>query len=257
MVSAFLFGCNNHHSPTGRGQTLLFSSAEMQQLGEASFKQMKAQQPISKNKALTQYVNCIAMRITAQIPNDKGQWELVLFESPQVNAFALPGGYIGVYTGLLKVAKTPDQLAAVIGHEVAHVLANHGNEQVSRAQIKGVGLKIANIALDLGDVSNRDLYMAALGLGADVGYTLPFGREQESEADVLGLKLMAQAGFNPKASISLWQNMSKASGDAPFELLSTHPSNKNRITELQQHQAEVMPYYLASKKQNMRVCSVH
>lgn len=255
FFSVMLLGCN-HHSPTGRGQTLLFSEAEMLQMGKASFEQMKKQQAISNDIALTQYVNCVASRIISQIPGNKLNWEVVLFDSPQVNAFALPGGYIGVYTGLLKVAKTPDQLAAVIGHEVAHVLANHGNEQVSRAQIKGIGLKLANLALDLGDVSNKDLYMAALGLGADVGYSLPFGREQESEADVLGLEFMARAGFNPLASISLWQNMSKASANAPFELLSTHPSNKNRIKELEQRQAAVEPLYLANKGNHVKSCSI-
>ncbi|MCE9686368.1 M48 family metallopeptidase [Shewanella sp. AS16] len=247
LTTALLSGCVTTESPTGRGQTLLFSAEQMQQMGDSSFAEMKQQQKLSKDKRQTDYVNCVARRITSVLPNQGQAWEVVLFDSEQVNAFALPGGHIGVYTGLLKVAEGPDQLATVLGHEVAHVLANHGNEQVSRAQLTGVGMQIADAALGGVGVANKDLYMSALGLGAQVGFILPFGRAQESEADAIGLELMAKAGFDPAASIALWQNMDKAGGGQGVELLSTHPSHGHRIEELQKRQAQVLPLYHASQ----------
>lgn len=249
-----LTGCATHQSPTGRGQTLLFSSQQMDQMGSESFTEMKKQQPLSKDKKLNQYVVCVADRITSVLPSDQAKWEVVVFESDQVNAFALPGGHIGVYTGLLDVAENQDQLATVIGHEVAHVLANHSNEQVSRAQMTGVGMQVADAALGAGGVSNKDLYMSALGLGAQVGFILPYGREQESEADIMGVELMARAGFDPSQSISLWQNMAKAGGDQGPELLSTHPSHGRRITDLQQMQTKAMPLYQSSSLRGKNRC---
>lgn len=249
-----LTSCATHQSPTGRGQTLLFSSQQMDKMGAESFAEMKKQQSLSKNKKLNQYVVCVADRITSVLPGQQPKWEVVLFESEQVNAFALPGGHIGVYTGLLKVATNQDQLATVLGHEVAHVLANHSNEQVSRAQMTGVGMQLADVALNAGGVSNKDLYMSALGLGAQVGFILPYGREQESEADLMGIELMARAGFDPRQSISLWQNMAKAGGDQGPELLSTHPSHGRRIADLQLMQTKVMPLYESSLLRGKNPC---
>jgi predicted Zn-dependent protease len=254
LAAAILSGCVSTQSPTGRSQTLLFSEPQMQKMGAESFDSMKKEQKISNDKKLTSYVNCVAKRITQVLPDPSQTWELALFDAPQVNAFAIPGGYIGVYTGLLSVASTEDQLATVIGHEVAHVLARHGNEQVSRAQMTGIGMQLADAALGVSGISNKDLYMSALGLGAKVGYILPFGRTQESEADVMGLELMAKAGFDPSASITLWQNMAKAGGAQGPELLSTHPSNARRIQDLQAIQEKVMPLYLAAKKQGVNQC---
>ncbi len=248
-----LSACVTHNSPTGRGQTLLYSSAQMQQMGGQSFEQMKKELKVSKDVQTNRYVSCVAKHITDALPQ-KQAWEVVVFESEQVNAFALPGGHIGVYTGLLKVAQNEDQLAAVIGHEVAHVLARHGNEKVSRAQMSGLGLKLADLALGAGQVSNKDLYMQALGLGVNVGYVLPYGREQETEADIMGVELMAKAGFNPKASVALWHNMAKAGGAQGPELLSTHPSHGNRISQLEKMQAQVMPLYQQANPKGKRLC---
>ncbi|PSJ45821.1 peptidase [Zobellella endophytica] len=205
----------------------------MQKLGESSFTQIKEQEKISTSRADTAYVQCIANQLVAEVPASYGQsrWEVVVFDSPQVNAFALPGGKVGVYSGLLKVAKNQDQVAAVVGHEIAHVLARHSNERVSRTQLTNMGLSAADLAL--GQSGLRQPAMAALGLGVQVGYLLPYGREQEAEADRLGLEMMARAGFNPEQSIDLWRNMSAAaSGRQPPELLSTHPSHGTRIQEL-------------------------
>ena len=169
---------------------------------------MKQQEKVSTDAKMNAYVSCVAKAVTAQVPSQYGitSWEVVVFDSKQVNAFALPGGKIGVYSGLLKVAKNQDQLATVIGHELTHVLAQHSNERLSRSQLTGLGLAAADIAM--GSSEYRGATMAALGLGVEVGVMLPYGREQESEADRLGLDLMARAGFNPTEAIPLWQNMS-------------------------------------------------
>ena len=249
-----LSGCATHQSPTGRGQTLLFSEQEMSQLGDRSFTQIKQQEKISTDYSANRFVECVAQRVTAVVPRQANPWEVIVFESEQVNAYALPGGHIGVYTGLLKVTENPDQLATVIGHEIAHVLANHSNEQVSRAQMTGAGMQIADLALGVGGIDNSEIYMAALGLGVQVGYLLPYGREQETEADIIGIELMAKAGFDPAQSVALWKNMSKAGGEQGPELLSTHPSHGERIAQLQKMQAKAQPIYAASRSSVKNTC---
>jgi predicted Zn-dependent protease len=242
-LSALLIaGCST--SPTGRNQLKLFPSAEINQMGVQSFTQMKEETPARGNKITSNYVNCVADKVIAQVPEKYGiaEWEVVVFDSDQVNAFALPGGKVGVYTGLLKVAENQHQLAAVIGHELAHVLAEHGNERVSTSYATQTGLSLAyKIA---GEKSaEKDQIFALLGAGAQYGIVLPFGRIQESEADIMGLDLMAKAGFDPQESVTLWQNMAKASGKAQPEFMSTHPSNKRRIKDLTKRFAKVMPMY--------------
>ena len=236
-------------SPTGRNQLLLFSDQDMSQLGAQSFEQMKAEQPISKDVKTNQYVQCVANSITQHIPKQGfSEWEVVVFESDQVNAFALPGGKIGVYTGLLKVAVNEDQLATVIGHEIAHVIADHSNERLSQSQLANTGLQITNVAIGASEYSQyQGMTMAALGLGVQYGVILPYGRTQESEADIVGLDYMAKAGFDPRQSVNLWQNMAKASGgNQPPELLSTHPSHDTRIKDLQAT-IKTLPSYGATK----------
>ncbi|WP_415229496.1 M48 family metallopeptidase [Psychromonas sp.] len=230
-ASLTLYGCAN--SPTGRQQILLFSGTQMSQLGAQSFEEIKAQEKINTDKKTNAYVQCVSNAITARIASktDFTEWEVVVFDSEQINAFALPGGKIGVYSGLLKVAVNQDQLATVIGHEIGHVMANHSNERLSRSQLANTGLQLSNVAL--GGSEYQSMAMAGLGLGVQYGVLMPYGRAQESESDTIGLKLMAEAGFDPQQSINLWENMSKASGgNQPPELLSTHPSNSTRIQNL-------------------------
>jgi predicted Zn-dependent protease len=207
----------------------------MSQLGAQSFEQMKQQQKISQDAKTNAYVQCVTNSITQHIPKQGfDEWEVVVFESDQVNAFALPGGKIGVYTGLLKVAVNQDQLATVIGHEIAHVIADHSNERLSQTQLANTGLSITSVALGASEYAQyQGMTMAALGLGVQYGVILPYGRTQESEADIVGLRYMADAGFDPNQSVNLWQNMAKASGgNQPPELLSTHPSHNTRIQDL-------------------------
>jgi len=180
-------------------------------------------------------VRCVADAVTGALQSGEGprRWEVVLFDDPAANAFALPGGKIGVFTGLLEVARGDDQLACVLGHEVAHVLADHGNERMSTTFAAQSGLQAVQV-FSGGSSETSNKVMAVLGVGAQVGVLLPFGRAQEEEADLLGLDLMARAGFDPAASVELWQNMARASGGQPPEFLSTHPSHASRIRELRE-----------------------
>lgn len=231
-------------SPTGRSQLKLFPEQQVESMGTQAYKEMKQKQPIVDDPEVTNYVRCVADAITRVLPGEYGKthWEVTVFRSDQVNAFALPGGKIGVYSGLLKVAQTPAQLATVIGHEVGHVLAGHANERLSTNVATQTGLDLLSIFVGTnGFIKQQGL--ALLGLGAQVGVILPFSRTQESEADEIGEELMAKAGFDPRQSIELWQNMSKAGGEQPPQFLSTHPSPSNRIEELRDHMPQAMRLY--------------
>jgi len=231
-------------SPLGRTQLRLFPNEEMTAMGVAAYEQMKQEMPRSQDETAIRTVNCVARAITAEArgAGGAGEWEVTVFEEDSANAFALPGGKIGVHTGLLRVATDSSQLSAVIGHEVAHVLAEHGNERASTTFVAQSGLQLAE---KLGDPSSpgRGQILAVLGLGAQVGVLLPFSRAQEREADLMGLDLMARAGFDPRASVALWQNMGRAGGGAPPEFLSTHPSNEARIRELNERIPSALEAY--------------
>ncbi|WP_136066538.1 M48 family metallopeptidase [Modicisalibacter radicis] len=217
-------------TPTGRSQLTLFSDEEIDQMGEQSFAQYQQQLPTVGGQT-ADYVQCVAQAITRAA--DIGEsWEVKVFKDDSANAFALPGGHIGVNTGLLDVAENQDQLATVIGHEVAHVLAHHANERVSTQAATQTGLSVLQSAAGIESQGGQQL-MGLLGMGAEYGIIKPFSRKQESEADGLGLELMAQAGFDPRASVELWQNMSANSQGQPPVWMSTHPSHGQRIDGLQ------------------------
>lgn len=238
-------------SPTGRKQLALVPDAQLEEMGKQSFEELKQREPISKDTATTEYVSCVARAITTTLP-EKREWEVVTFAKPEVNAFALPGAKIGVFEGLLKAAQNQHQLAAVLGHEVAHVLAKHGQERVSEQLAAQGGLGVLGAILGAKGDKRRGLLLAALGLGAQVGVLLPHSRKQESEGDVLGLEYMAKAGFDPRESVALWENMAKAGGGQPPEFMSTHPSHGTRIETLRARIPEVLPFYEAHK--NKPIC---
>ncbi|MDN5862841.1 MAG: M48 family metallopeptidase [Salinisphaera sp.] len=229
-------------SPTGRQQLLLVSNAQIAEMGVTAFQQMKQKIPVVKDPRVRGYVTCVANAITAQLPGgQRRHWEVAVFKDDSANAFALPGGKIGVHTGLLKIARNQDQLATVIGHEVAHVLAQHSAERISQQFATQAGLDL--VAAMVGGGQTQQQLMSLLGLGAQVGVLLPYSRLQESEADIYGLELMAKAGFDPRASVQLWQSMKRAGGGAPTEWLSTHPAPDTRINDLRRQIPQVMPYY--------------
>lgn len=251
LTSALLLvlaGCSS--SPTGRTQITLFSAGELNKMGAQSFEEMKEKQKISTNSAVNGFVQCVADNITQNVGKDvhKGDWEVVVFDSEQVNAFALPGGKIGVYTGLLKVTEDQHQLAAVVGHEVGHVIAQHSNERLSSSSLTQAGLQVAGATMQAYGVENTNLYMAGLSTATQLLVLMPYGRTHEKEADIIGQELMATSGFKPKASVDLWHNMAKQSKGAPPEILSTHPSNETRIKKLTKHLKVSEPLFKASKQ---------
>lgn len=231
ILTLLLASCTT--SPTGQQQLLLFSEEDMAKLGDESFEEIKAQEKLLPEGEVTAYVRCVTAPLTAQVGGD---WEVRVFQSDDVNAFALPGRHIGIYTGLLGVAQDADALAAVIGHEIAHVLARHGNARVSTQMATQAGLEVLSAVSGIESRAGGDDLLAALGLGAQVGILLPFSRQQESEADLLGLRLMADAGFNPMGALRLWEAMGsqRGNGQRPPELLSTHPASTTRLAALRQ-----------------------
>jgi predicted Zn-dependent protease len=241
-----LLGCSA--SPTGESTLLLNSPEQMNTLGRQSFEQLKANTPVEDDPALNAYVSCVAHAVLDQVPAQYGygadDWEVVVFKDEAINAFALPGAKIGVYTGMLKTAQNQDQLAAVLGHEVAHVLAQHGNARMSQQQLTQIGLGITTILLtDRVETRTQKMLVGALGLGAQFGVLLPYSRSHEQEADVMGQEIMANAGFNPTEAAELWRVMAQQGGAQPPEFMSTHPSQSRRIDMLSQRAPALMPLY--------------
>lgn len=249
-VTVVLMACAT--SPTGRSQLMLISDAQVNEMGVAAFDQMKQESPLSGDARTNRYVSCVADATLAAMPSDQaGGWEVRVFEDETANAFALPGRKIGIHTGLLEVAVNEAQLVTVIGHEIGHVLAHHSAERMSLQFAAQGGSTL--LAVLLGEATQeKGLLFAALGLGAQYGVLLPYSRIQESEADAIGLELMARAGFDPAESLALWRNMSSAGGEQPPEFLSTHPSHSTRITDLQRQLAQVQPLYEQARAQGRR-----
>jgi predicted Zn-dependent protease len=241
-------------SPLGRRQLTLLPDAQMNAMGLSAFADMKTQVPVEKDAAINAYVRCVAEAVLAVTADQTGvaDWEVVVFKDDTANAFALPGGRIGVHTGLLKVAKTPDQLAAVIGHEIAHVIARHGNERISQGMVAELGLGVIDAMVGDPQSNEHKQMMGLLGVGTQVGLLLPFSRDHESEADLMGLDIMAQAGFDPRAAAQLWVNMSADSGGQPPEFLSTHPSHATRIGDLEARLGHALPLYEQAKAAGRR-----
>ncbi|MGI9291524.1 MAG: M48 family metallopeptidase [Gammaproteobacteria bacterium] len=227
------------------------SSAQIEMEADDQFQQMRNNTKLSNSLTDKAYVRCVSKMIIKQLdePYASYDWEIELFDEQAVNAFAMPGGKIGIFTGIFKVAKNQDQLAAVIGHEVAHVTEDHSLERANRSSItRGA----ARVGSEIFDASTGLETTEVIVYGAEVGLLLPYGRSQESEADIVGLKFMATAGFDPRASIELWTNMAKDSPLGPPPFLSTHPSGDARIRDLAFEMSEVLPLYNAALAENRR-----
>ena len=236
-------------SPLGRSQLTLMPDSEMDEMGFQAFDKMKKEKPIEKSSVTNRYVHCVADAITHEVG---GEWEVVVFKDDTPNAFALPSGKIGVHTGLLKVAKNQDQLAAMIGHEIAHVQAHHSNERVSQNMAVESGFSLIQ-AIAVPESVLGQTALGLLGLGAQYGIILPYSRTHEAEADQIGLDLMAKAGFDPKQSVNLWQNMNRASdGGQPTEFMSTHPSHDSRIKGLNDRMTIAVPLYQQAQASGKR-----
>ncbi len=238
---------------TDRSQFLLISEDSEVQMGEQSYAQVLGDPniKISKNPAEVTPVKRVAERIIAAAKRSKYakraqsfKWEVTVIKDDRTkNAWALPGGKIAFYTGIFPEAKNENGLAAIMGHEVVHALARHGAERMSTNSAAQLGLSVVTIALGVGPVGGQ-LASQAVGLGI----LLPFSRSHESEADYIGLLLAAEAGYDPRESVRLWQRMAQSSKGAPPEFLSTHPANETRISDLQKWMPEAMDIYNRSKK---------
>ncbi|MDD5228788.1 MAG: M48 family metallopeptidase [Methylococcales bacterium] len=223
-------------SPTGRNQLIFMPDTQMDQMGLQAFDQMKKEKPISHQAKFNQIAQCIVTELTQGMGQN---WEVVVFEDKTLNAFALPGAKIGVHTGMMQLVDNQDQLAAVLGHEVGHVLARHSNERASQETLVQQGMSIIKQT----SYGQNPLIMAGLGLGAQYGVLMPYSRTHESEADIIGVDLMAKAGFDPTQSVTLWQKMEQASQNQPMEFMSTHPAHATRIQQLQEHMPQALEFY--------------
>jgi len=232
----------------GRNQLMMMPDTQVNQIGLQAFSQLKQTKPVSRNAQYINFVNCVAHPLTQQV--GEGAWEIVVFEDATLNAFALPGNKIGVHSGLVNMVDNPAELAAVIGHEIGHVLAKHSNERMSGETVTKQGMGLLGAVVGIDQSITMQLGMSALGLGLKYGVLMPYGRTHESEADVMGLDLMAKSGFDPRQSVNLWVKMSQArNGQAQPEYMSTHPSDASRIDNLNQNMARAMQEYQQAKAQ--------
>jgi len=243
-LGAMLAGCAT--SPTGRSQLMMVSDGEMSKMGLAAFNDMRSKGKFVDAPKERTYATCVANSLIAVLPPpwNTQQWEVQIIDDNTPNAFALPGGRIGVNRGMFKIATDQDLLAVVLGHELSHVIARHGAERMSD-NIAAQAVVVAGSAYAASRGTNAGYAAAALGLGAEVGILLPFSRTQESEADTLGQRYMAQAGFDPRAAATLWQKMGAqaGSGSKPPAFLSTHPATYNRQQALSQQAEQLLPVY--------------
>lgn len=247
-------------SPTGRKQFILpnYTESDMGKMGAAAFGDLKKKQPLDNDAKTNAYVSCVARAILTSLPGDEGEgWEIEVFKDDTPNAFALPGKKIGVHSGILSVAKNQHQLATVIGHEVGHVQAHHSAERLSQQTAAQGALLVGAIIAGTSNSTEKGLVMGALGAGVTYGVLMPFSRTQESEADMIGLRLMAQAGFNPDESVVLWENMAEVDKNKTPEFLSTHPSDQTRMNALNralpQAEADAADAHAQGRKPNCKL----
>jgi predicted Zn-dependent protease len=228
---------------TGRSQLLLIPEGTEMQLGLTSYADILKKSRVSQDPALNEQVTRVGRRIADATGRTDYQWEFKVIDDKQANAFCLPGGKVAVYTGILPITQDDAGLAAVLGHEAAHAIARHAGERISQQIAVQGGLVATQAALARGDSRTSQLMTAALGAGATVGLLLPWSRQQESEADRLGLIYMAKAGYHPAAARDLWARMAAQGGPRQPEFLSTHPAPQTRIAQIDAWIPEALQYY--------------
>ena len=222
-------GCA-YNEELGRSQLLFVSSGQMAQLASSAWSDLKRQEKVTNDPKYLSRINRVAPKIIEASGHNPSDWEVEVFASDQLNAFALPGGKIGFYTGILDIMENDDQIAAVMGHEVAHVNYNHSGERYSQSTLAQTGMSVAQVAVG-GGGQNAQL-LSILGVGAQLGVILPFSRKHELEADKFGLRYMHRAGYDANEAVRFWTKMSSSKSGSPPEFLSTHPSDATRIAQL-------------------------
>ncbi|WP_439185531.1 M48 family metallopeptidase [Carboxylicivirga taeanensis] len=253
LLLAVVYSCSTVPL-TGRKQLNLVSDAEMMSMSFTQYDQFLKENKLSTNKEQTEMVKRVGKRIAAAVEKymtDNGYadhikdfaWEFNLVEDDVPNAWCMPGGKVVFYTGILPLTKDEEGLAVVMGHEIAHAVAKHGNERMSHEMGVQMGGAALSVALNEKPEQTKALYMAAFGLGSQVGFMLPYSRTHETEADKMGLIFMAMAGYNPQAAVPFWKRMADSGGQKPPEFLSTHPADDTRVKNLQAYMPEALKYY--------------
>ncbi len=243
---------------TGRTQLHLISDGEMRAMSQVQYSEVVAQSTLSDDQEAVADLRRIGGRIQGVVEQyfenigrsyelTGYEWEFNLIESEQVNAWAMPGGKVAFYTGILPICEDENGIAVVMGHEIAHAIAKHGNERMSQALLVQMGGVALSAAVRDKPQETQALWMGAFGLGATVGVMLPFSRTQESEADYLGLIFMSMAGYDPNHAVTFWQRMARMKqeqgGGVPPEFLSTHPADETRVRKIREHLPEALTYY--------------
>lgn len=236
---------------TGRSQVMLISPAAETQMGLQSFADIQKQEKVLRDPKIDARIQRIGRRIAQSVGRElpDAQWEFVVFDAPDtVNAFALPGGKVGVYTGLIALASSDDEIACVMGHEIAHVTSRHGGERYSQNVIAALGG--AALAVGTKDSKHQEAFLMAYGAGATLG-TLAYSRSHESEADAVGLRFAAGAGYDPRAAVTFWKKMqtTEKPGGRPPKWLSTHPPTAERIANLERLIPPLLPLYDRAREQ--------
>lgn len=258
LIAGFVGGCATN-AVTGRKQLSLVSESELQLMAtnqyQAFLKENKTLPTSNSQAAMVDRVGeRIASAITRYYTNEgKGEvlegykWEFNTVDSKEANAWCMPGGKVVVYTGLLPITQDETGLAIVMGHEIAHAIASHGNERMSQGMIQQLGGAALQVALAQKPAETQNLFLTAYGVGSQVGALLPFSRKQETEADEFGLIFAAMAGYDPRQAVPFWERMANQGGGAPPEFLSTHPSSQTRIRNLERFMPKAMKYYNGKK----------
>ena len=230
---------------TGRGQLVDLTREEEAALGYQSYQQVLSQENVIHSSEVVDQVREIGMRLAkAAADVDPGfEWEFNVIDSEQANAFALPGGKVAVYSGILEVAKNKDGLSAIMGHEIAHAIARHGAERMAYQKLIQWGTMAVSVAVGDMGYSTQRMVQGALGMGSKYGVLLPFSRNHESEADYMGLIFAARACYDPREAPKLWERMGEKSKGQPQEFTSTHPSHETRIKKLNEWMPEALKVY--------------
>jgi metalloendopeptidase OMA1, mitochondrial len=239
LIFVLLFIASCVSAPyTGRSQLMLVSERDEVASGQLAYRQILRDSVSTSDQEALRMVRAVGERIAAAANKPDYRWEFRIINDPEtVNAFCVPGGKVAVYTGLFPIARDEAGLAVVLGHEVAHALLRHAGERMSQAEVLGAGMAVA------GASGINPQILQALGLGASVGLILPFSRSQESEADHVGLILMAKAGYDPRVALEVWDRMARKEKGAPPAFLSTHPGYETRVQQLRSFMPEALSYY--------------
>ncbi len=258
LIAILFFDACKSVPLSGRRQLNLIPSSELNAMSFNAYQDIKDSANVVTGTSDARMVDRCGKRIQKAVETyfaqrDKSdllngfEWEFILIDDPAVNAWCMPGGKVAFYTGILPYTQTEEGLAVVMGHEIAHAVAQHGNERMSQALMVNMGAAALSLALRDKREETQALFFGAYGIGAQLGAILPFSRKHESEADELGLMFMAMAGYNPQEAPKFWERMTAGSSGQPPEFVSTHPSHERRIADLNKHMPEALTYYEISK----------